>query len=276
MDQINVIVANLGCGGPCGSERIAWARAWTLALVDEPVDLLFFQEAPRDGFHPSFDETFDVFGPHPDAPVFPPRSVVAVRRDAGLDATSFLDVPNADYHGSYLAAARIEHPRIGSVVCVSVHGSPSRLLESDLARWEGPHPEPRVGGGRNANTLWDADYVLDTLARLQAGGYSLLACGDLNEARGWDVEHEGETWGSEYFQLVERKGLVDCLYQHWYEERPTRGDYQIDHTFASPNVASLVASPEVIPTYARVSDPSDHKPITFTLTARKTAAVAVA
>jgi hypothetical protein len=208
----------------------------------------------------------------PDVQVFPPRSLVAVRRAAGLQPTSFHDIPNAAYHGSYLAAAQIELPDVGPVVCISTHASPSHLRESDLARWQGARPTPRVGGGRNANQLWDADYVLETLARLR-DEHTVLACGDLNEARSWDLHHDGETWGAEYFQRVEDVGFVDCLDDVWHEERPTRAGYQIDHVLASPTVAELIDRAELTPGPDVEGDRSDHTAIWFRL---KTSVPAVA
>ena len=90
--------------------------------------------------------------------------------------------------------------------------------------------------------------------------HQLLAAGDFNEARGWDVLHPGETWGAEYFKAVGAAGLVDCLHRVWPDEEPTRGEYQLDHVFATTDVASKVKDPLIL-----ASSGSDHAPIAFTL-----------
>ncbi len=112
------------------------------------------------------------------------------------------DIPELGYHGQYVAAARlVGWGAAGDLTVFSVHASPSPTSDEYLEH----HPDPerlvaRDGGAaaRCAGQLSDSDVVLGTVIQY---GPDVLACGDLNEARGWDTVpgHEGHTWGAEYF-----------------------------------------------------------------------------
>jgi len=248
------LTANLGrCSRGTGTaERaIGWlADPW---LRD--YELLFLQECPdlellASAFEVVVAET---------GPTYRCRSAVAVRRDSGLVATA-IPLRTADYHGSYVAAAKIEGLLSEPVTCLSVHASPTALTAADRASWERIEslPAAREGGGPDANTLWDADLVHETLAGLKP---RVLAAGDWNEARAWDDLHPGQTWGLEFFERMKEAGLVDVPHRDWEGERVTREPYQLDHVFASSDIAKRVHSPEVVYSPERI--PADHKPIEF-------------
>jgi hypothetical protein len=92
---------------------------------------------------------------------------------------------------------------------------------------------------RSAGELWDADFVLQSLANEVARGQSLLAAGDLNESRLWDLTHPGN-WGADFFARVEEVGLVDVSRAKLAAELPTRGEYQIDYVLATGDLADRV------------------------------------
>jgi endonuclease/exonuclease/phosphatase family metal-dependent hydrolase len=262
--RLRAITANLGCGGPERAIHLSAADAWAGQIVAADVDLLFLQEVPSAEWLSRFElHGFRVFTAGTEAPSFRCRSAVVAR--SWLEPTPF-DVSNAGYHGSYLAAATIRLPSVGQVACFSVHASPSRLRSDDESRWAGSPPPARSGGGRDAGRLWDADYVLATLADHARHG-PVLAAGDLNEARRWDLTHPGETWGSEYFEAVAAADLVDCLHLLWGEEIATRGDYQIDHVLASRSLAVHIIEAKVLDHRLDESQhtPSDHRPVEFVI-----------
>lgn len=168
---------------------------------------------------------------------------------------------------------------LGDITVLSVHAQPARADESYLAAY--PQREDlvaRSGGNdrRDGGHLFDADVVLKTIERRGPG---VLACGDLNEARGWDGVHDGHTWGAEYFGRPGPHGLVDGRVQQagllWVglgegtEEVVTRSalghpSLQLDHVIAGPEVASRITSPRV-DGVAQERRISDHAPIWFDL-----------
>lgn len=169
----------------------------------------------------------------------------------------------------------------------SVHASPSPTEASYLLQ----HPDPsriraRDGGAdvRYAGRCFDSDVVLDTVSRY---GPAVLACGDLNEARGWDglAGHEGHTWGEEFFGRPDATGqltggavqaarLVDVPLGPGRDEVVTRRapghpSLQLDHLLAGPGIAERVSAVIVHRAWtdseATPSGLADHAPIRFTL-----------
>jgi endonuclease/exonuclease/phosphatase family metal-dependent hydrolase len=251
---ISAITGNLGCGGPDRDQYLAKADDW-LNAMQTGVDLLFLQEIPSREWLSGFDsERFSAYTAGADAPSYRCISAVVV---ATTLKSALLPIPERAYHGSYLAGATVELGRAGSVACVSVHASPSRLRDEDERKWAAAPPRARTGGGADAGRLWDADYVLESLAQVQRSA-PVLAAGDFNESRRWDTSHPGETWGEEFFRAVKSFGFVDRLNELWRCEQPTHGDDQLDHVLATPSVASLVTQAEVMD-----DTPSDHRLVHF-------------
>jgi endonuclease/exonuclease/phosphatase family metal-dependent hydrolase len=144
-----------------------------------------------------------------------------------------LEFATAAYHGTYVAAAQ-RPASAGGLSLMSVHASPTRPTSAERERWTAALPPMRSAG-----ELWDADFVLQTLADEVARGHSLLAAGDFNESRLWDDTHPG-TWGADFFARVEDVGLVDVSRAKLESELPTRGEYQIDYVLATRDVAGRV------------------------------------
>jgi hypothetical protein len=123
-----------------------------------------------------------------------------------------------------------------------------------MSRWDGARPTVRRGG-----FLWDSDYVLGTLIALLEGKATVLAAGDLNEARGWDTTHDGY-WGQDWFDRACRAGLYDLTYTRWGHEKPTCGSYQLDHFLASKDVVPYLDDASIGP-----SSGADHQVLMVTL-----------
>jgi endonuclease/exonuclease/phosphatase family metal-dependent hydrolase len=135
---------------------------------------------------------------------------------------------------------------------------------------------PRSGGDDpryRGNRLWDSDLLLSTLAVLSEKA-PLLAAGDFNEARDFDLDESGQrigTWGREYFQRMSDKPLRAWLHDQWGEERPTHGKLQLDHVVISPAAAGLLDAaqkPHLDPMWRDLSSSSlrgDHVPIWFAI-----------
>lgn len=124
--------------------------------------------------------------------------------------------------------------------------------------------------------------MLETVRRC---GPDVLACGDFNEARGWDDVHTGHTWGAEYFGRPDDNGrLVDGAVQSAaLVEVPLSADgtevvtrrapghppLQLDHVLAGRDVAALVRDARVDEDWTgsspAVSGLADHGPISFVL-----------
>lgn len=247
------------------------------ALAERPA-MVFAQELNRRSTVESLAATY---GYHP--VVWPARveprwwmvSWIMVRDDLVLepleeDARRLL-VP----FSSYVAAARVGWPPLGSIIVLSVHASPNVVTEEDLGAWPAERPEARSGGVGvpRAGRLLYADLVIAALRELTADG-PVLAAGDLNEARGWDERHPGHTWGEEFFAAVADAGLVDVTWGLWGEERPTRIyaedlGYQLDRVLASPDVARLVRRAQLDPYWMQPnserSQLADHVPVWFEL-----------
>jgi len=237
---------------------------------DEVVDLVFLQEVPlgedwagicgEAGFGVATDT----------ASTFQVRSLLLWRRST-VTAESFL-LPTAGYHGSYLAAVRLNLPAVGETIAVSVHASPAVVAAEYREHWPQtgrPLPEPRPSAG--PGELWDSDFVLASLADLTRLG-PVLAAGDFNECLAWDAAHSGD-WGMEYFARVANSDLVSLTHRGEAVERQTAFThdelkYQLDHVLASPSVASQIAkAPRVDAGWSRervtAGKASDHAPLWF-------------
>lgn len=233
------------------------------AVLDRRPDVLFAQEAPptRDGLAEAY-EVFEYLETDP-YPAYACRSFVAVRRDAGLEPAP-IAIPTAQYHRSYLAAAAIQVDDLGQVILLSVHASPREIgLDSRyLDDWQPTSlPTPRAAC---SGTLWDADFVLATLAGVAGRGATpVIGAGDFNEARGpntldpaWAVQ------GAEFFDAAGSFGLLDVTLSLWHGERATHGDAQLDHVLATHDLAARIAQASVAHNVG-----SDHLPIGFTIDA---------
>src|SRR5690348_10633092 len=72
------------------------------------------------------------------------------------------------------------------LILLSAHASPNPTSREYLAHYPAPGTIRCRDGGqdpRHRGRLFDTDVVLETIARC---GPHVIACGDLNEARGWD------------------------------------------------------------------------------------------
>jgi hypothetical protein len=176
-----------------------------------------------------------------------------------LSAECF-DYGTAAYHGSYVAAAVV-----GGFVLMSVHASPSRLTAGWEREWLKVASD--LPAGRSCGR-WDADLVLESVKRVrgaaEAGG--VIAAGDWNEARGWDVRHPGGG-GVEFFERVQAAGFDDVCCHHGDEGDPTHGDAEqglhLDHVFVSDSIPVAVkVEKDAMP---RRDWPADHRPVEFTI-----------
>lgn len=200
-DSLRCLVLN--AGGTYVSDKLA-AERWAseAATADDRPDLVFIQEVPSDawldrwceqGYRPVLGHTRG----------WTVRAAILTRLSERICvALTVAEVPELSHHGEYVAAARMTGLAAGSDLTVfSVHASPAPTSNEYLEH----HPDPsrlhaRNGGAdtRHAGKLFDSDVILDTVSRY---GPDVLACGDLNEARGWDDApgHEGHTWCADYF-----------------------------------------------------------------------------
>jgi endonuclease/exonuclease/phosphatase family metal-dependent hydrolase len=268
---LRAVSANLG-------RRVA-AAAWVRQVIGltggEAADLVFLQEVPlveewaeiseRAGFGIAID---------PDS-TYRVRSLLLWRRST-VTAEPF-PLPTAGYHGSYLAAARLDLPVVGDTTAVSVHASPTVVEARYRHHWRQtglPLPDPRPSAG--SGELWDSDFVLATLAELARRG-PVLAAGDFNECLAWDTTHQG-AWGKEYFARVANAKLVSLTHRDNAPERQTAFthdglEYQLDHVLASPDVSDQIAqAPRVDANWSReraiAGELSDHAPLWFEVGSR--------
>src|SRR4051812_40466569 len=136
--MLRAVSANLG-------RRVVaadWARR-TLGLTgDESVDLMFLQEVPIEDWEGICEKAGFGITADPE-PRYQVRSLLLWRRGP-VPPDPFL-LPPAGYHGSSLAAARLDLPVLGETTAVSVHASP-RVVEAQYREhWLQtglPLPEP--------------------------------------------------------------------------------------------------------------------------------------
>jgi endonuclease/exonuclease/phosphatase family metal-dependent hydrolase len=272
---ISAVTANLGCASPSavGAERRAAADAWAQrARQEERPNLVFAQEVSDDAWLDAW--AADGWqASEAEGPSYRVRSRLLWR---DLEDLGPLELPTADYHGSYVSGRKLAIPGIEREVAVlSVHASPRSVTADELATWESlaERPEARPGGGPNDEKLYDADMVVAT-CRLLAADQAVLAVGDLNECLLWDEVHN-ERWGALFHERVTAGDVLELpLHALWGEERRTlfragHPPYQLDHVIATRDVARLVASAEVDSTWSEegVAEGalSDHAPVRFSL-----------
>jgi endonuclease/exonuclease/phosphatase family metal-dependent hydrolase len=279
----------LNAGGTYGKDKQA-AEQWALeaASAKDRPDLVFIQEVPSDAWLDRWcaQDYRPMLG---QARGWKVRSAILTLLDDQTCASlSAEDVPELDYHGEYVAAARLVGWGAGGDLTVfSVHASPSPTTAEYLSHHPAPgRLRPRDGGSdaRYGGKLFDSDVVLDTVSQY---GPDVLACGDLNEARGWDDTpgHEGHTWGREYFGKLDEAGrlsdgavqvaqLVDVPLGNGTEEVVTRRaaghpPLQLDHLLAGREMARRISDVTVHPAWAAEgplpAGLADHAPIWFRL-----------
>jgi hypothetical protein len=243
---LRAVSVNLGCGGPRAADYREGVMRWTHTAAGR-FDVVFAQEMPADADWASIWSEY-VIVESPGRP-FRPRSAVLVRR--GLGAEPF-DYGTADYHGSYVAAAVVRN-----LVLMSVHASPNEVSEQWRTEW---CQDGRVLPDEYRGALWDSDLVVETV-RANAKRHPLLACGDWNEARNWDLNHSGES-GKAFFGRLKSLGLKDACCETGADAPATHGELCLDHVVASEPVAAAI-------TFGRVIDreewPADHRPVEFTI-----------
>jgi len=247
--NVRAMTVNLGGGGPTATKYKTAAEDWAEHVRQEKtLDLLFVQEVHDQDWLDAWSapDWHVVVG---SGPLYKPRS--AIIANFPIKPISY---STSDYHGSYVAVAKVKSGADDACLFASVHASPTALKAESLVRWDECgllRPEPRTGG-----YLWHSDLVLASMRSIAMQG-PLIVAGDWNEARNWDCDHAGSA-GAEFFKGVEAAGFVDCAFREWKAEKPTHGTYQLDHVFASKNVADQVevhsAPGEKI---------SDHAPIAF-------------
>jgi hypothetical protein len=264
------VTVNVGSGPGGSAARAAGMAGWAReAMHTRRPAVVFAQEVS--------EPWLDLWRPHYDVVLGVPRgwrirSALLVRDDLDIAPLAAEDWPSLNYHGDYLAAAHWRTRSSGEVTLVSVHASPQ---EADPQRYGRPGPDvPARHGGDDlrypAQRLWDSDLVLETVRGLGAAG-PLLAAGDLNEARDFDLLQGRRvgSWGQEYFQRVDEAGLRDLTWDRWGEEKATRGGLQLDHVLHNDRAAALLdgpAAPELDAAWqGDCSGLSDHRPIWFSL-----------
>jgi len=294
-DEAQARTAALSClvlnaGGSYVPDKTA-AEGWADALASDPAsspDLAFIQEVPSQQWLQVWRiHGFRVLLGHTRG--WKVRSAILTRLpDEQLAPLTSAHLPELAYHGEYVAAGRLVGwgPSGSDLHVFSVHASPHPTISEYLAH----HPQadrlkPRRGGDdpRYGGRLFDADVVLDTIGQHPP----VLACGDLNEARGWDQlpDKAGQTWGQEYFGApnsdnhlvggrVHTYGLTEIPLSASGEEvvsrvRQGHPELQLDHILISTAAARQVRDVHVDPAWAAspgtVAGLADHAPIWFTL-----------
>lgn len=273
--SITAVTANLGCASPSalGPARRAAADSWAeQERREDAPNLVFAQEVPDD----AWVDAWATAGWQPSVPEGPAYRVRSRLLWRGMEDLGPLQLPTADYHGSYVAGRLLVVPGIEREVAVlSVHASPRPVTDAELATWTSltEPPVPRLGGGPTDGKLYDADMVLAT-CHLLATRYAVLAVGDLNECLSWDDDH-GERWGALFHERVAAGDVMELsFYRLWGGERRTifsakHRPYQLDHMIATKDVGALLASAEVDSSWSEEDVErgaiSDHAPVRFTL-----------
>lgn len=220
MPLTNLRCLMLNAGGAFLPDKDA-AKVWatqTATDLDSRPHLVFVQEVPSEGWLDAWRERdYRVILGHPRG--WTVRSaILTMLPENECPPLTADEVPELAYHGEYVAAARLAGwgDAGADLTLLSVHASPKPTTPGYLRH----HPDPqrlqhRDGGQdpRHRGELFDADVVLDTVAQYVP---SVLACGDLNEALGWDEvdAHAGHTWGKELFGVrMDDGGLIDGAVQ---------------------------------------------------------------
>jgi hypothetical protein len=283
VDRLSCLVLNAGGTYHPSKDR---AEAWATAAVGGPQspDIAFIQEVPS-------EDWLDVWRRHGYAVAlghvrgWRVRSAILVRlQPSEWTSLTTQEVPELAYHGEYVVAVRLFGwgPGGADLALLSVHAQPSPTTKEYLDSYPRAESVTRRDGGADARykkQLFDADVVLETIAR-QAP--NVLACGDLNEARGWDDVHSGHTWGEEFFGrmeegvlvsgVVQAKQLVEVPLSDSGEEVVTRRapghpPLQLDHILTSGSVAPRISDVRVDHAWTQKRNAADgladHAPIWF-------------
>lgn len=269
---LTAVTANFGCASPAAqgvqARRRERAEQHAHMLRAREVDLVFAQEIPASGWIESWRSAGYTVITEEQTP-YAVRSAVIARH-----AVTPVSLDSAAYHGSYLAAARIDLG-CGPVTLVSVHASPSPLTSEYIASGTALIRGAKQRAVGREGQWWDADFVLGTLADLVSDGHHVLAAGDYNECLRWDETHPGTTWGQEYFENVGQAGLTSVTSAHWTHEQQTYlgsdAGYQLDHVLASADVAALIESVTLQPwepSDVESGTSPDHAWIGFSITDR--------
>ena len=253
-EQWSAVTVNLGGASPGAIVDPQRAADW-LENHRTRFDVVFAQEIPGDDWFEAWPG-YRVF--QTTVPQYRARSAVLLRKET-IEATAY-PLGTAGYHGSYVGSALAKHPTLGELVLMSVHASPTRVSEEWAATWK------RVGGvmpPQYRGALWDSDLVVESIGRVADKG-KVIAAGDYNEARNWDVNHAGNA-GAGFFGCVAERGLVDACCTGGFDAVATRGEeghggLRLDHVFTS---RSLVG--RVVVTGLGSSAPADHRPVEFTI-----------
>ncbi|MCW2672987.1 MAG: endonuclease/exonuclease/phosphatase family protein [Frankiales bacterium] len=251
-----------------------------LSQADGRPDIACIQEVPSDAWLAAWEKEGYrcILG---ETRGFKVRSaILTVLPEDRLTRLTAADASELPYHGEYVAAARLRNPDGSSITLMSVHASPRPTTDEYLAH----HPDrtrllPRVGNdAKFGGMLFDSDVVLDTVGQHAP----VVACGDLNEARGWDElpGKEGQTWGTEFFGStadggrVGEHGLLDVPLSDDGREVVTRRKeghpaLQLDHILVSKDLRANVRNAHVDPAWTAANGEvvglADHAPLWFEL-----------
>lgn len=264
--MVRSVSANLGRR----DVAVAWVQDVLGRTGREAVDLLFLQEVPLNHDWGATCEKAGFEIATGAGPTYQVRSLLLWR--GSTVNGEMITLPTAGYHGSYLAAARLNLPSLSRVTAVSVHASPAVVGPEYQEHWLGPgRPMPKPRTAASTGELWDSDLVLATLAEIARSG-PVLATGDFNECLAWDETHPGG-WGREYFDRVDGAGLVSLTHRDGGVEQQTAFthdglEYQLDHVLATPDLACPIArTPQPDPSWTRdrviSGATSDHAPLWF-------------
>lgn len=280
----------LNAGGtylPNKDEAVAWAAALAADQAARP-DLAFIQEIPSQAWLEAWTtHGYRAILGHSRG--WAVRSAILTLLDSDqCTQLTPTGMPELTYHGEYVAAARLAGWAPGrDLTVLSVHASPNPTTEQYLADYPNRERIRRRDGGadpRHRGQLFDSDVVLETIAR---SGPAVLACGDLNEARGWDElpQHAGQTWGADFFGTpdpggalaggsIQTLGLLDIALSDDGSEVITRRSpghpsLQLDHIITTPalrdQIRNIAVDPDWTAQTPRAVGLADHAPIRFRL-----------
>ncbi len=188
------VTINVGGGPGGGLARTEAMTAWASEALEarQPV-VVFAQEVPTDAWLRVWEDAgYTVTLGHDRG--WRIRSALVTGPGLAIEPLTPADLPNLRYHGNYVAAGRCMDAQGEPVILASVHASPQPAAP-DKYGWRGPLPSPRAGGGDPryaASTLWDSDLLLASLRDFASDGSAVVAAGDLNEARAFDLDPTGK------------------------------------------------------------------------------------
>jgi hypothetical protein len=203
---MKIVSWNMGCAPPMSRYRKTHSEAWDYLLGDLRPDVALVQEALRDLPAAAQDFGTAIWNNQAGA-----QSGTAVLLRHGIEASAM----EASVQGSYLASAAVTTDD-GGLQLVSVHVGP-------------PNYRKHLRG------------LAEHLAGYSDGRRFLMA-GDLNAARHIDKVYGGK-WFTQFFEGLERNGVVDVHWKRHQEEvwsfwgRQAQNRYQCDHVLSDPAVS---------------------------------------